>query len=451
MKTAAVIAVCSAVIAGSFFVGRTRERVWPGVRPEIKPVPNVVADHPVPTAAYAQLSIQQLLSAPLPEFYEALRDAPREAYTLWSEQLQNLPDDGRRTAAARGFYKLLVQFDPAFAAAAIEKIPPGSGLRTTAAAVAINAVPPSGMKEVAAMLTRLPADVWKNEEYDPMGKLLTRWAEVDPEGVVRFCDAHPDSQSKIGVGTIAYYWAALDPYSAQNWLSRQDTSEDETVVTSFAAGMWLYDHETAATYVKSHLSEAGMIDAASTIAAMYFAESDIQAKEYVDSLPAGPARRGAIEEIAASASFIAEREGEPTRVPAYVAKWLLQFPQDDWEGSMSKVIGEWGQAAPEEVIRWIREQPDEAQSAIVAEYRLPILDEEQERSYREIFQIPDKRMRDEFVIALLKHEQEQGVVISHEIARLPFTEEEKQAIAARVAAKTPSAEVLEDTEQPPGR
>ena len=443
MKTAALALLCVAALVASFFIGRARESARLAARGEVKPVELFVADRPLPPpAAYPQLSIQQLLSAPLTQFYEALRDAPRDAYEAWSEQLQNLPDDERRTAAARGFYKLLVQFDPAFAATAIERLPANSGLQWTAAITAIRAVPPNGMREIATMLTRLPPETFKDDERDHVGVLLARWGAVDPEGLVQFCEAHPELRAKTDVGAIAHNWAALDPQSAQQWLSRQDATQDQdptAVLASFVTGMWVYDHETAVSYVRNHLSDVGMIEAAGAVAATCFLESDAEAKEFVESLPAGQARREAIARIAESASFIAEREGEPARVPGNVAKWLLQFPREDWKGAMSKVIGEWGEANPEEVIRWIQQQPDEARLEILAEYRLPILDEHEQRSYREIFQITDKRTRDAFVIALLTHQQESGVIISDEVAKLPFTDGEKEAIAARIPAKAPAA------------
>ena len=443
MKTAALTLLCVATLFASFFIGRARESARLAARGEVKPVELAVAYRTLPPPpAYPQLSIQELLSAPLTQFYEALRNAPRDAYEAWSEQLQNLPDDARRTAAARGFYKLLVQFDPAFAATAVEKLPADSGLQSTAAITAIRAAPPHGMREIATMLTRLPPETFKDDDRDHVGDLLARWCDVDPEGLVRFCEAHPELRAKIDLGAIAYNWAALDPHAAQQWLSRQEppSNQDPTeVLASFVTGMWLYDHETAASYVRSHLTDVGMIEAAGAVAATCFVESDAEAKQFVESLPAGQARREAIASIAAAADFVAEREGEAARVPAHVAQWLLQFPREDWKGAMSKVIGEWGDANPEEVIRWIQQQPEEVRSDILAEYRLPILDENEQRSYREIFQITDKPTRDAFVIALLTHQQESGVIISNEIAKLPFTDAEKEAIAARIPATAPSA------------
>src|SRR4051812_36049170 len=77
-----------------------------------------------PSASAAVLSHRELratdvLGLPFSELYEALRSAPAEARKKWAAELEKMPEGPRKTAALSGFYKLLIQFDPAIAIKAI--------------------------------------------------------------------------------------------------------------------------------------------------------------------------------------------------------------------------------------------------------------------------------------------------------------------------------------------
>ena len=111
-------------------------------------------------------------TVPFTELYDILRVATPEQLSGWAKELEEMPEGPRRTAAVTGFYKSLIQVNPAAALEALERIR-NKSLQENAAIAVLETAPESIWGEIAETFERIPFPYYSWESP------IENWSRVD--------------------------------------------------------------------------------------------------------------------------------------------------------------------------------------------------------------------------------------------------------------------------------
>jgi len=204
----------SLLAIAAFLAGRhvEQQRVIPELTFQ-RPSASASAVEPRADEKYRELYLSEILALPFADFYEALRSAPAAAREKWTAELEQMPRNARRFAAADAYYKLLVQFDPLAAAKAVSEIQ-DKETQTTALLTVVAAAPPSALPEMAKLAFSVPREVWPDYISGFPRDLLSQWSEIDPTAVVLFLETLPEELRSSYRFDVVRNWAATDPKAA---------------------------------------------------------------------------------------------------------------------------------------------------------------------------------------------------------------------------------------------
>lgn len=298
------------------------------------------------------------------ELYDLLQIASPERRLAWAKQLEEMPVGPQKFAAIDSFYKALVQIDPPAAADAVIH---SSDLRTqeAAAAAAVGAAPPSGLADMAEMLTQLRGR-WKRTLDD----VLFNWSAFNPVAASQFVGQHLDDVSDAGFFLVASNWAAIDPPATKVWVERLDQRHQSAeAIRGLVMGWKDNDRESALDYAITHADEERFQSTIRNLADALFHESPEQARLFTLRLPSDKSRTEAIEAVVATAtSIMMEGPRDWPRPPEDVAKWLITLPHDLWKGEMANLLSNWQQGGPKAALAWIEQLPAENRGLVLSEY-----------------------------------------------------------------------------------
>jgi hypothetical protein len=398
-------AALSALALTAFFTGRVMEAgaLAEKIRANLRA--SALASSPPatvpPPLTHQQLAVGEILALPFEDFYEALRSAPGDARQKWATELAAMPEGPRRRAAVSGFYKLLVQFDPAAAAKAISEIE-DEGLLRLALGAAVNAAPGFALPLMAELSLSLQDRVHGKRDY--LSDVMLDWARIDPPATARFLDDHPeafDSLSHTGrfytTGQIVSTWAAIDPIAAREWIDRSEKWDIST--ESFIEGWYESDRAAAISYTLAHAEERQMTGALGAILRELYSDSRDEAKKFIESLPESR-RPDAFKEAFRTLILLRFPDsGEAEWDPHAIASWMIEFPPAYWEGVLGGLF-DYSENGPVDMLPWIEQLPPEIREHAVAEYPGPS-DKSPSEKLMTIFRLADPVLRDQLLKGML--------------------------------------------------
>jgi hypothetical protein len=383
----------------AFFAGRTvEERALAARIPPTSAASRPPAIEPAPPS-YRQIAVEEILALPFAEFYEALRSAPADARKKWAAELEKMPEGPRRTAAFSGFYKLLVQFDPAAAAQAIIEIK-DKGAQNLALRAAIDAAPGFALP--------LMAELAVNPSVNDKGSkaafwaVLEQWSAIDPAAAAKFVDEHALAEDSVAFWELIVDWATLDPDAARIWMRKDGRWEVPELRGYFIEGWYANDRASAVAYVLGHVDDPTMNESiGEMLRALYFDSKD-EAQKFIENLPDDKKRHDAFLDAFKFMIFGEEEDtGDPKRTALAVADWLTQFPPEYWKGALTSVF-QWSKKKPEAILAWIAQQPLTIRPEVAAEYTPPFQMKTPE-ALGSVLQVADPTLRDQLLKAMFQH------------------------------------------------
>lgn len=391
--------------------------------------------------SYRELGVADILALPFSQFYEALRTAPVEARKKWVAELNKMPVGPKRTAAFSGFYKLLIQFDPAVAVKALANIE-DRGMQRVAVDAAASAAPGFAFPELAALIITLPP-YDRGHSRDYLSESFLDWISVDPPAIARFVEDHPEAKEYASYEDVVFNWAALDPKAARDWAEKHNLWETPKLLRSFIDGWYESDRPAAVSYVLAHPdnpeSEEFEIQGsiAGDILRQLYLDTKEEAREFLAHLPDDKRRKDAFRAAFRHSLYYDEEEwGEPKLSPSAVRDWMVQFPPAYWKNMLRSVFHS-SDKPPEEAISWIGQQAPEIRDAVAAEYEPPY-----QRPLLEtlppILRIADSRLRDQLVTAVFKNSQFTAEDLDNALAAAATSAEQKNhvlEILAQISAE----------------
>ena len=443
----------AAVVASTFFLGRRVEERAVAARLAAIKATALVAPTPAASAKLAPPSYEELraidvLALPFGDFYEALRSAPSEARSKWAGEVEHMPPGPRRTAAVMGFYKLLIQFDPAFAIKSIREIQ-DKGVRNLALEAAVDAVPGFAIANLAEVMSELykePGGHTRNY-YE---ELIEQWTDLDPAAVARFEEQHRRADELHPVSTdVISNWAQLDPKAAKEWLDTRDEWKSPEYRRAFVSGWYESDRPAAISYVLAHAEEREARQSLGDILRGLYLDAKDEARKFVEDLPNDTTRRAAFR--AGFENMIldeVEDGGDPTLSPRAVGEWMVEYPPAYWKGRLKELF-KWSRRHPQEMIEWVEQQPLEIRDAVAAEY-MPPYEMPAPDALGAVLRVSDPSLRDQMLAALYRHAEATSGELRNAIATAPLSTEQREhllGILANVESQSndpPAEEPLSD-------
>lgn len=435
----AAAALFSSVALIAFFTGRTVEQralaamTRANSRNSASPSPAIESGPP----SYRQLAVEEILGLPFVDFYEALRSAPGEAREKWANELLAMPEGPRRTAAVSGFYKLLVQFDPAAAAKRIREIE-DVRLQSVALGSAVNAAPGFAMPLMAELSVSLEGRVVSKRDY--LSDVLLEWMRIDAPAVAQFIDDHPETEDYINFNSRQFLtsqfvsaWAALDPKAAREWIDRKGEWEDGSQIREFFIGGWYENNPgEAVSYVLAHVEEPEMRGAIGEIVEGLYLDSKEEAAKFIQSLPEDKRRDAFVEAFRNTLLGNEEGTGDTVLTPRAIASWMTEFPPAYWEGLLGSLFGfSWSGA--EDMVSWIEEQPPSIRELVAAEYTASY-EVSPSKAIMRVLGVADPTLRDQVFRAMLKNGIPRFDETRATITSAPISSEQKNHLLQIIAA-----------------
>jgi hypothetical protein len=420
------------IAASSFLVGRRTEEKALAAKARLnsQPPTSRAAAIKLEPPSYHQLAAADILALPFPEFYEALRAAPAEAREKWAVELERMPPGPQRRSAVRGFYKLLVQFDPKTASTIVSEIK-DKDLQDLAISSLRAAAPGFAMRDMAELILGLSMKDPDLSHY--FEDVIAEWVPIDPAAVARFYDEHPDRCHLEDYQEVITNWAAIDPNAAREWMEKGPI-EIEAVYGAFVSGWYLNDHTATVSYVLAHASEPVVSKGVPTFLRSIYLDSKDEAKKFIEGLPDERARHdaiyGAFEEMPRFSpdEETADAEGAP---PA-VAEWITQFPPDYWKGALRKTFEYWPEGPPEQVFAWIQGQAPEIRASLANEYT-KLFNQSTTEAITAILQFADPNLRDQLITAMFRNTKQALDEDKESIAASSLSPEQKNRLLQIIA------------------
>jgi hypothetical protein len=432
-----IIAGLTAATIGSFLGGRQLEISH---RLEaIVPAGPKATRQPIsaPHIDYQQLDVHDIIKRPFAQFYDALRFAPPAARNEWARELQKMPDTCQKTAALRGYYKLLAQLDPD---AAIRLV--AESQDPTALEAVIGATPQSALPQLAEMIYRLPSEPQQkaeNGEHDDYPSLvLSAWSQLDPAAVAHFIDDHENDPSFARTdesdrfqserGWVLQNWTAVDPEAAKAWADRLGDKLPKDALADYVYGWLCFDRSAGIDYTLHHATDPVLKDVVSAIGADLFDESPDNALAFIKKLPTSEMQRNVASEIARHCWYAAlEDPTDTTHASRSVGEWLLTLPPEFWKEPFSNLIPYWPEG-PQDFCSWIQQLPPQTRDTLVGEFAVSQL-EDLEKSAEAAFEVTNPRLQEQLLMALLRNVHEADEEIVKTIQQSNLTTDQKRRLS----------------------
>jgi hypothetical protein len=443
----------AAVVLAAFFTGRTVEEraLEEKMHSKSRGSGPTVATIALPRLSHQQLAVAEVFALPFADFYEALRAAPGDAREKWASELKAMPEGPQRRAAISGFYKLLVQFDPAATVKAIGAIE-DVRLQKLALDAAVNAAPGFALPLMAELCLVLQDRI--KVKRDHLSDVVLEWSLIDAPAVMRFIDQHKEAFEDLSRGGRLYTadgvlsaWAAVDPAAAKEWIDRNENYEDSSEkYEALVEGWYENDHAAAVAFTLAHAEEPRMSAAIGAIVRWLYLDSKDEATKFIGNLPESKRPEAVKEAFRHIILREEEATGEATMTPRAIASWMVDFPPAYWEGALNGLFSR-DETAAADMLAWIQQLPPEVREAAAAEYSGPVKQSPSEK-ISPILQVADPVLRDQLLRAMIKNQSLEFDDATTAVSTVPLSPEQKQhflqIIAEVKAEKDQEAAALEE-------
>jgi hypothetical protein len=419
----------------AFFTGRNVEERAMAAKARANAsvlAPSPATSTPAPPS-HRQLEVTEIVALPFAQFYEALRDAPGEAREKWAGELAAMPEGPRRRAAVSGFYKLLVQFDPAGAVKAVGAIDDVK-LQTLALGAAVDAASGFALPLMAQLCFNLQDRI--TGKRDHLSDVVLEWAVIDAPAVARFIDNHAFEDLSRGgryltTDQVISVWAALDPKAAKEWVDRRENWDSSEVREFFIQGWYENDRAAAVSYTLAHVEEDEMSSAIGAIVRNLYSDSKEEATKFIESLPENK-RPDAFKEAFRRLILLDEEDtGDAAFTPRAIASWMVEFPPAYWKGALGGLFISDAKGAAN-MLSWIQQLPPGVRAAAADEYSAPFAKSPLEKMMP-VLQVPDPVLRDQLLRGIVKNESLSFDEAKAAIATAAISSEQKRHFLQLVA------------------
>lgn len=422
-----VVAALAVLTLLLFVVPRATWRLWTsGAEPSVRTGAQdrtSVEFQPSPTAEdFDRVVIRNIGTVPFEELFDLLRSAPPATRTQWIKQLDELPESPRRTAILSSFYKTFVQLDPHAAAKSIAGLQKKHS-QFIALSAMVGAVPQSAMGEMAAMLVKLPYDVFPRRSPDYLGNVIYDWGAVDPSAAARFLEENPEASEKHAESLLTN-WARLEPEEARAWLERQPESvQTESAFDGLIMGWFKRDETNASAFAVAHGGDEEFKRAINDIAFVLMLRSPEEARTFLLRLP-NEARSNAIREIG---MFTTAEEFDASRSSARpaeeIARWIITLPKESWRKGMGTVLDHWESQNAAGFFAWLNQLPMKTRDEMVTTYCFSGISKEPDRAIPLLLAMTDPTRRDlalrEYIAGNLPPLRDKAILVINKSALSP--------------------------------
>lgn len=217
--------------------------------------------------------------------------------------------------------------------------------------------------------------------FSELRMLAFSWAQVDPEGAMKWTQEQGRMEKYIGSGAVMDSWSRSDPEGAIAWAKENFDGEDNPYFIGIISGMSESDMLGATELMTSMPYGRSRGRAASILLEKSWTEGEDVAMQWAGDLPDGSLKSYAYGQIGEKIarkdlgravewvdgmeeSEIKTQVGEDVAErwaredPAKAAEWVGRMPEGETRSeSMEEVVSQWARKDPTATAEWLNEFP----------------------------------------------------------------------------------------------
>ena len=217
--------------------------------------------------------------------------------------------------------------------------------------------------------------------FSELRMLAFSWAQIDPEGAMKWASEQGRMEKYIGSGAVMDSWSRSDPEGAIAWAKENFDGEDNPYFIGIISGMSETDMVGATELMTSMPFGRSRGRAASVLLERTWLQGEDMAMNWAENLPDGSLQNFAFGEIgkkiaredlgravewvdgmeeseikAAVSEDVAERWARKS--PEEAAEWVGGMPEGEARSeSMEEVVSQWARKDPTATAEWLNEFP----------------------------------------------------------------------------------------------
>ncbi len=282
--------------------------------------------------------------------------------------------------------------------------------------------------------------------FSELRMLALSWAQIDPEGAMKWASEQGRMEKYIGSGAVMDSWSRSDPKGAIAWAKENFDGEDNPYFIGIISGMSESDMVGATELMTSMPYGRSRGRAASILLERSWTEGEGVAMQWAENLPDGSLKNYAYGQIGEKIA----REDLGRAV-----EWVDGMEESEVKTAVSEDVAErWARKSPEEAADWVGKMPEgEARSESMEEVVSQWARKDPTATAEWLNQFPAGELMDEpiqrFVREVVRKDPETAMTWAEEIVneeRKERTVSEVKRVAERVARE---AEAAESGETPP--
>jgi hypothetical protein len=321
------------------------------------------------------------------EMEELLTTVSSEQREQWAQKLGALPDSPLKPIGLMAFYAAWLDLKPEEALRSLRKFP-DLVYRMNVFDGLNSAVSPALLPQLMEVVSELS----EMERRSLLPSYLATLAQTDPVATARFIDSHPKLASSSDAAVLMSAWARDDIGAATRWLEASEFFNDPQVLRSLVDSWFAKDPAAAKNYVVLHRDNAGILDAASSLAVDLFRASPGQTREFITAFDDYRASSMLMRLVALVSD---------AQVPDLVT-WVSTFPSSVAETGVGYALARWSSVDPKQALDWLRAKPAAERDSLVVQ----MVRSESARASPEIvalaYKIRDAQKRDEALSTLVR-------------------------------------------------
>ncbi len=217
--------------------------------------------------------------------------------------------------------------------------------------------------------------------FSELRMLAFSWAQVDPEGAMKWTQEQGRMEKYIGSGAVMDSWSRSDPQGAIAWAKENFEGEDNPYFVGIVRGMSETDMVGATDLMTSMPYGRSRGRAASILLERSWTEGEDVAMNWAGNLPDGSLKNYAYGEIGKKIarddlgravewvdgmeeSEVKTQVGEDVAErwaredPAKAAEWVARMPEGETRSeSMEEVVSQWARKDPTATAEWLNQFP----------------------------------------------------------------------------------------------
>jgi hypothetical protein len=196
--------------------------------------------------------------------------------------------------------------------------------------------------------------------FSELRMLAFSWAQVDPEGAMKWTQEQDRMERYIGSGAVMDSWSRSDPTAAIAWAKENFDGEDNPYFIGIISGMSETDMSGATELMTSMPYGRSRGRAASVLLERSWTQGEEVAMNWADNLPEGSLKNFAYGQIGEKIA----REDLGRAV-----EWVDGMEESEIKTAVSEDVAErWARKSPEEAAQWVGKMPEgEARSESMEE------------------------------------------------------------------------------------